>query len=250
MTLCLRSIRKHSGKYNLEVIVVDNGSGDGSLDYLRSIPWIRLLERPEERPQNWPLNVFTAWDRGLDVATGEYYLTMHSDVFVKSDNWLDPFLREISAGPNVAATGSWKLELENRLYALQKRAIGYAVGKAKSLLGLGKKIKWQQQNYPRDYCALYRRQAILDHRLTFCPVKDYTGGGYSIARQLWDAGFSTPVFPVARWPTTSITLLMARRRSLRKSGSTTRTSRSRRRVSSPRFCGPIGSRAPNRLEPR
>ena len=92
MTLCLRSIRKHSGKYNLEVIVVDNGSGDGSLDYLRSIPWIRLLERPEERPQNWPLNVFTAWDRGLDVATGEYYLTMHSDVFVKSDNWLDPFL--------------------------------------------------------------------------------------------------------------------------------------------------------------
>ncbi len=37
MTLCLRSIRKHSQKYDLQVIVVDNGSKDESLDYLRSL---------------------------------------------------------------------------------------------------------------------------------------------------------------------------------------------------------------------
>ncbi len=196
MTLCLRSIRKHSAKYDLEVIVVDNGSRDGSLAYLRSVPWIRLIELPEETPANWPLNVFTAWDRGLRIATGEFYLTMHSDVFVKSDNWLDPFLRAFSAGPEVAATGSWKLELENPLYAWQKRTVGYAVAKAKSILGLRKRVQWQQQNYPRDYCALYRPQAILNHELTFCPVYGCTGGGYSIARQLWDAGFSTPLFPV------------------------------------------------------
>ena len=196
MTLCLRSIRKHSAKYDLEVIVVDNGSCDGSLAYLHSVPWIRLIERPQEKPTNWPLNVFTAWDRGLQVATGEYYLTMHSDVFVKSDDWLDPFLREISAGPAVAATGSWKLELENPVYAWQKRAVGYVVGKAKSLIGRGKRLEWQQQNYPRDYCALYCRQVLLDHQLTFCPVNGSTGGGLSIARQLWDAGYATPLFPV------------------------------------------------------
>ena len=196
MTLCLRSIRKHSAKYDLEVIVVDNGSRDGSLAYLRIRPLDPAVERPEETPANWPLNVFTAWDRGLRLATGEFYLTMHSDVFVKSDDWLAPFLRELSAGPEVAATGSWKLELENPLYAWQKRTVGYAVAKTKSILGLGKRVRWQQQNYPRDYCALYRRQAMLDHDLTFCPVNGCTGGGYSIARQLWDAGFSTPLFPV------------------------------------------------------
>jgi glycosyltransferase involved in cell wall biosynthesis len=196
MTLCLRSIRKHSAQYDLEIIVVDNGSRDGSLDYLHSLPWIRLIERPEEQPTNWPLNVFTAWDRGLEVATGDYYLTMHSDVFVKSDNWLDPFLREISAGPHVASSGSWKLELENPLYAWQKRAIGYAVAKARSILGVGKKVHWQQQNYPRDYCALYRRETIVDHKLTFCPVNGSTGGGLSIARQLWGAGYSAGLFPV------------------------------------------------------
>ena len=193
MTLCLRSIRKHSAKYDLEVIVVDNGSRDESLSYLRRVPWIRLLERPEERPTNWPVNVFTAWDLGLTVATGDYFLSMHSDVFVRSDDWLDPFLREITAGPAVAGTGSWKLEIENPLYAWQKRTIGYAVAKLKSAVGAGKRVEWQQQNYPRDYCALYRRQVLVDHGLTFCGK---TGGGISIARQLWNAGFSTPLFPV------------------------------------------------------
>ena len=138
-------------------------------------------------------HVFTAWDLGLTVATGDYFLSMHSDVFVRSDDWLDPFLREITAGPAIAGTGSWKLEIENPLYAWQKRTIGYAVAKLKSAIGVGKKVEWQQQNYPRDYCALYRRQVLVDHGLTFCGK---TGGGISIAQQLWNAGFSTPLFPV------------------------------------------------------
>jgi glycosyltransferase involved in cell wall biosynthesis len=194
--LCLRSIRRHSQKYSLEVIVVDNGSRDASLDYLQSLDWIRLIQRPGEKHTNWPENVFTAWDRGLAEATGEFYVTMHSDVFVRRDGWLDPLFREIERSPQNAASGSWKLDLENPLYAWQKRVVGFAGAKARSWLGLGKPVKWQAQNYPRDYCAMYRRSIVLEQRLTFRGIHNYTGGGYSIARQLWDAGFQTPVFPV------------------------------------------------------
>jgi glycosyltransferase involved in cell wall biosynthesis len=193
MTLCLRSIRKHSSKYDLEVIVVDNGSRDDSLAYLRSLPWIRLIERPEERHTNWPINVFTAWDRGLRAASGEFFVTMHSDVFVKHDDWLDPFLGEFSRDPQIAGCGSWKLDLENPLYAWQKRVLGYALQKTKSVLGFGKRVEWQTQNYPRDYCAMYRRQVLVDHGLTFCAT---TGGGSAIARQLWSEGYATSLFPV------------------------------------------------------
>ena len=35
ITVCLRSIRRHSSRYDLDVYVVDNGSQDASLDYLR-----------------------------------------------------------------------------------------------------------------------------------------------------------------------------------------------------------------------
>ena len=42
--LCLRSIRRFT-EYPCEVIVVDNNSQDESLEYLKSLRWIRLLQR-------------------------------------------------------------------------------------------------------------------------------------------------------------------------------------------------------------
>ena len=53
MAVCLRSIRHYSRHYDIEMIVVDNGSKDESLDWLRSLSWIRLFERPEFRIAVW-----------------------------------------------------------------------------------------------------------------------------------------------------------------------------------------------------
>lgn len=197
MQAALRSIRRHSSKYDLDVIVVDNGSKDDSLDYLRSIPWIRLIERPEEVHTNWPMNVFTAWDRGLVEARGEFYVTMHSDVFLRRDDWLDPFLREIRRAPNVAASGAWKLEVENPFYAFQKRIIGGAAWRIKTLLGLKKpSANASEKLYPRDYCAMYKTDVVRRHGMTYCPINGCGGGGYSIAKQLWDAGYEMGIIPI------------------------------------------------------
>ncbi len=196
MSICLRSIRKHSRKYDLEVIVVDNGSRDDSLNYLRSLSWIRLIERPHETVSNWPANVFTAWDLGARAARGEFFVTMHSDVFVKRDDWLDPFLREISVSPQVAASGAWKLSLESPFYALQKRVVGSFLAEIKRLAGRRARSSFREGHYPRDYCALYRTSVLLEHDLTFCPSDISITGGYSIAQQLWSRGFQTRMIPV------------------------------------------------------
>ncbi len=198
ITVCLRAIRKYSAKYNLEVIIIDNGSKDDSLDYLRSLKWIRLIERPEETYTNWPTNVFTGWDEGLRQASGDLYLTMHSDVFIKADDWLDPLLEQIHQGPKVAGTGAWKLFLENPLYAWQKHTTGFVVGKVKQALGRKQHVEWKVGHYPRDYCALYRTEVLRAHGLQFRPHEGKSpayakGGGYSIAAQLWDAGYETRV---------------------------------------------------------
>ena len=201
ITLCLRSIRKHSRKYDIQMIVVDNGSRDESLDYLRSLEWIFLLERPDEVHTNWPINVFTAWDYGIQHATGEYFITMHSDMFVKADDWLDPMLREINNSSSVAAAGAWKLYLENPIYAFQKRVAAYVRKRVKKMLGLKKDVEWKTGHYPRDYCAMYRRHVILDRGLQFLPIQGKEGGyskggGYAIAMQLWDAGYDTRMVPI------------------------------------------------------
>lgn len=201
MAVCLRSIRHFSRGDDIELIVVDNGSRDESLTWLRSLSWIRLLERPEEGPANWPANVFTGWDLGIREATGEFFLTMHSDVFVLRAGWLDPLLREIRHDRTVAGAGVWKLRRQNRLYALQKRLFYYPVKKAKYLLGLRRDSEWKTGHYPRDFCALYRRDIILENQLSFLPdpARGFPydrGGGFAIARKLWDCGSLTRMVAV------------------------------------------------------
>lgn len=197
MKPCLRSIRKHSSKYELEIIVIDNGSRDDSLDYLRSLSWIKLIERPEETPRNWPKNVFTAWDLGLQEATGDYYVTMHSDVFIKADNWLDPFLRDINITPDTAASGSWKLELRHPLYAWQKRVLGGTLKRIKRFLGRKTKLDEEAGRYPRDYCAMYKTAFLKANSITFYRDEMPITGGHQVALQIWAHGGKTRVFPVA-----------------------------------------------------
>ena len=59
---------------NIELIVVDDGSGDSSLDYLRSVrdPRFQLIEQENSGAHN-------AINRGLSVAQGEYLSILNSD---------------------------------------------------------------------------------------------------------------------------------------------------------------------------
>jgi len=197
MRVCLRSLRRASTGIPLEILVIDNGSRDASLDWLRSLSWIRLVERPEESPARWPGNVFTAWDLGARLARGRYFVTMHSDVFVLAEGWLAPFLREFSRNPRVAAAGAWKLELEHPFYRWQKETLGTAARLVKGWLGRPGRSDPHRGQYPRDYCAMYRREVLLQHHLTFLNEAGAITGGQAIARQLWEAGYETAVFPVA-----------------------------------------------------
>ena len=192
---CLRAIRKHSRAHDVKVIVVDNGSKDESLDYLRGLKWVQLIERPFESPANFPGNVFSAWDEAIKHCDGEFFITMHTDVFIKSDKWLDAFFKRFDNAPHdVAAVGAWKLTLESPFYAWQKQFFQ----------NFGKRIRGKplrdvvklHGKFPRDYCAMYRARAILENDLSFsrgCGVG--FGGGLYIWRQLREKGYAHKMIP-------------------------------------------------------
>ena len=107
--LCLRSIRKFT-KYPYEVVVIDNDSQDDSLEYLKSLGWIRLIERQKIGDLRLPIDdckspqstiCLTAdasrrkiggyahaagLDLGLANCNTEFFVSMHSDTFIQTQN--------------------------------------------------------------------------------------------------------------------------------------------------------------------
>jgi GT2 family glycosyltransferase len=54
--ICLELLQEHVQKAGIAIWVVDNGSADASVEYLRSLDWINLIERdaPTKEPGSIP----------------------------------------------------------------------------------------------------------------------------------------------------------------------------------------------------
>lgn len=170
--LCLRLLRKHTPRGEIAVIAIDNDSRDESLDYLRSLAWITLIERPRvegERP-------WVAHAKALDLALARvdtpFVLSIHTDTLVRGRGWLDVLLRPLEADPGAAGVGSWKLEAGERAWwrdALKRAERGVQLALL-PLLGRGYgRIEGYGENYfyLRSHCALYRTDLLRAHGLTF-----------------------------------------------------------------------------------
>lgn len=93
---CIASVRRNSSGHNVRLVALDNGSTDGTTDYLQGTvdTLIRL-------PTN--IGVNRAWNMLLGTALGmpdvEMICLVNNDVIV-GPAWLDPPAREFSRGDN------------------------------------------------------------------------------------------------------------------------------------------------------
>lgn len=96
---CLTALREHAPRAEHEVIVVDNGSRDGSPALVaRRFPEVRLVA-------TWRNLGFSAGNnRGLAVARGRYLLLCNPDCFV-GPGTLDTLLRYADAHPEIGFLG-------------------------------------------------------------------------------------------------------------------------------------------------
>lgn len=176
--ICLRLLRKYTDTSRIHVIAIDNASGDESLDYLRSLSWIELIERPKRDDETPSLSHSHALDEAMERVKTPYVLSMHTDTFVRRDDWLDFLLDRIKSDENIAGVGSWKLEVKPWIKRVLKR-IEYKwqsfyfplVGKGYgSLEGKG-----DNYLYLRSHCALYRTDLIRKYGLMFSQDNDTAG---------------------------------------------------------------------------
>jgi GT2 family glycosyltransferase/2-polyprenyl-3-methyl-5-hydroxy-6-metoxy-1,4-benzoquinol methylase len=97
--LCLASIRSRTDE-PYEVIIVDNGSTDGTVEYLRGIEGVRLIENPENR--GFPAAV----NQGIKASRGDYVVLLNNDCIVTT-GWLTRLLDAIESEPNIGLAGPY-----------------------------------------------------------------------------------------------------------------------------------------------
>jgi len=96
---CLESVYEQTGDVDVEVIVVDNASTDGSVEMVRSdFESVKLIENAENR------GFATANNQGIAVAKGRYVLLLNSDTVVL-DSAVAKAVRFADAHPRAAVTG-------------------------------------------------------------------------------------------------------------------------------------------------
>jgi hypothetical protein len=118
---CLPSLEKQSFR-RFETIVVDNGSTDGTADWLRAkYPAVKLLALGKNRGFCGGNNA------GLSVAQGNYIALLNNDTEVE-EHWLQELYNYIVERPNVAACDS-------RVYYWNERGTIWSKGADYSVAG-------------------------------------------------------------------------------------------------------------------
>lgn len=166
--LCLRSLRKYTDLSRIKVLVVDNGSQDASVEYLRQLPWIEFYQNDPDPNLNGAAQHSQSLDMLLEKVDTPYVLSIHTDTIVLNDNWLDFLLGEIKKSPDIAGVGSWKLERVSSFKKFIKSIEDFFRFKIIFPLRGKKRSEKSKIRYLRSHCALYRTDL----------VKKYTGGFY------------------------------------------------------------------------
>lgn len=194
--LCLRSIRKFTN-YPYEVIVVDNDSKDESLEYLKNLSWIRLLERSHKPGQpRGSYDEGAALDIGLENCNTEFFVAMHSDTFAKRENWLAELVEHFGNDENVACVGSGKIELIPRWRILLKKATNLKAVIRKIFQNRAVNEKFRYHN--RAICCLYRTDVLHREKLSFLMGREQgLTSGQKLYFEFLDRGYKTVELPAS-----------------------------------------------------
>lgn len=109
LRICLESVLAHTTELPYELIVVDNGSSDGSRDYLERVAAVHRHVVPIDAGEN--LGFARASNRGLERSRGEALVLLNDDTAV-AHGWLPRLLAHLDepgaglAGPSTNRIGN------------------------------------------------------------------------------------------------------------------------------------------------
>ncbi|MGE0605923.1 MAG: glycosyltransferase [Pirellulales bacterium] len=201
--MCLESIRLRTDE-PYELIVVDNASTDGTLEYLKSCPDVRLIRNETNR--GFP----AAANQGIQASRGEQILLLNNDVIVTT-GWLARMLDVFVSEPQVGLVGPCTNNISGPqqvpvTYQQLEDLDGFAWDWCRARRGVRESV-----DRLVGFCLLFRRQVsnhigLLDERFgignfeddDFCRRALAAGYGAVIARDSFVHHFGSQSFKANR----------------------------------------------------
>ena len=104
---CLEAIYRQETRYRFEVIVIDSGSVDRTMDIVRQFPPVRLREIPAESFGHGKTR-----NLGAEMSTGNYLVFLNADAIPVDEHWLNALITPFSSDKKIAGVYSRHLPKE------------------------------------------------------------------------------------------------------------------------------------------
>lgn len=142
---CLYTIDQFDSDIQKEIIIINDNSTDDTLEYLKKINGITVIDNPEN------LGFLRNVNKGIRAAKGKYVYLLNNDVEVQ-ENYLSSLLNVFSSKDNVGAVGSKMIFADNTL-----QEAGCLIFENTEIVNLGRceAIDTPKYNFLRkvDYCS-------------------------------------------------------------------------------------------------
>ncbi len=99
---CLASLDQHTQHENLQIIVVDNASADGSPAFLRE--WVAGAANRQLILNDDNRGFAAANNQGLTIATGDYLVLLNNDTYV-TPGWVRTMFKHLQRDPGIGLIG-------------------------------------------------------------------------------------------------------------------------------------------------
>lgn len=162
--MCIESIREFTTKNSYEIIVVDNNSSDGTVEWLKSQKDLKVIFNKEN------LGFPKGCNQGINIASGENILLLNNDVIV-TPNWLDNLDKALWSDEEIGAVGA----VSNSCSYYQQINVTYK--NTNEMIEFAKKYNksnknfWDYRTKLIGFCMLIKKSVlekvgVLDERFT------------------------------------------------------------------------------------
>jgi glycosyltransferase involved in cell wall biosynthesis len=177
--ICLELLEKAVDVTKVPVWVVDNDSNDASLDYLKSLSWVKLLERKTTSPEVGFMAHGRALDMAMEQVDTDFVLLMHTDTLIYSPKIIDNLLEKMREKETVAAVGCLEQVERTALetaWRVLSRAVKYYMRRVKRALGIKTRDpRLYYEIYLKSFCTLWNANIIKQNKVSFAMVERTPG---------------------------------------------------------------------------